>query len=94
MSPKIRKTSRLNFLSSIPKFYIGNFLDYRGADINYAKIIEIDYCRSYPLIEFDGDIKGYLPAKIEVLHKSLEVIVPETQIITGGDNKEGCKEGY
>ena len=72
----IRKTSRFNFLSSIPKFYTGNFLDYKGADINYAKTVEIDYCRSYPLIEFDGDVKGYLPAKIEVLHKSLEVIVP------------------
>lgn len=72
----IKKTSWINLFSSIPKLYLGNFLDYKGADISYAEKIEIDYNQKYPWIEFDGDIKGYLPAKIEIMHKALEIIVP------------------
>jgi YegS/Rv2252/BmrU family lipid kinase len=71
----IEQTSWMAVLSNIPKLYRGNFLDYAGARINYAKEIEIDYSAQYPLIEFDGDVKGYLPAKIEVLPQALEIIV-------------------
>jgi len=72
----IEQTSRLALLNNIPKLYRGNFLDYKGAKIDYGRKIEIGYSPQYPEIEFDGDLRGYLPAKIEVMPKALEMIVP------------------
>jgi len=72
----IEARSLFGLLINLPKLYRGNFMDYKGARIAYAKKVEIDCCQQYPLIEFDGDVKGYLPARIEVLPKSLEIIVP------------------
>ncbi len=68
------RQSLFRFLRYIPKLYCGNFLEYPGAKITYAKKVEIEYCKEYPLIEFDGDVKGCLPATIEVMPKALEVI--------------------
>lgn len=68
-------TSGLRFFSSIPKLYCGNFLDYNGAQINYGNKVQISYCNNYPLAEFDGDVKGYLPATVEVMPKALEVLI-------------------
>ncbi len=71
----IQKKSWIALLSSIPKLYLGNFLEYAGAKITYARKIDIGCSLEYPLVEFDGDVKGYLPACIEVLPEALEVIV-------------------
>ncbi|MCP4652947.1 MAG: YegS/Rv2252/BmrU family lipid kinase [Candidatus Omnitrophica bacterium] len=70
-----RKTSWSKFLMSIPKLYNGNFLEYSGAALQYASEITINACPQYPFIECDGDIKGYLPAKIEILPKALAIVV-------------------
>jgi YegS/Rv2252/BmrU family lipid kinase len=72
----IKKTSLINLLLNIPRVYWGNFLKYKGANLKYCKEMEIRYNKKYPKLEFDGDAKGYLPAKINLLHKALEVIVP------------------
>ena len=71
----IEQTSWKEFLGSLLKLYVGNFLNYRGAKLSYAKKVKVDFNPLHPLIEFDGDVKGYLPAQIEVLPKALEVIV-------------------
>ncbi|HOX53832.1 MAG: diacylglycerol kinase family protein [Candidatus Omnitrophica bacterium] len=67
-------TSSLRFLANIPKLYCGDFLRYDGAKINYGQKVKINYCQNYPQVEFDGDVKGYLPAMVEVIPKALEVI--------------------
>lgn len=72
----VKKTSLINLLLNIPRVYWGNFLRYKGAELKYCKEVEIRYNKRYPQLEFDGDAKGYLPAKIDLLHKALEVIVP------------------
>ncbi len=72
----IKKTSLINILSNIPKLYWGNILDYNAAEITYAKSLDIGICSDYPQIEMDGDVKGFLPARIEVLAKALRIIVP------------------
>jgi YegS/Rv2252/BmrU family lipid kinase len=71
----IEMTSGIRFFCNIPKLYFGNFLDYDGAQINYGGKVQINYCDDYPSLEFDGDVKGHLPATVEVIHKALEVIV-------------------
>jgi len=71
----IEMTSGIRFFCNIPKLYFGNFLDYNGAQINYGGKVQINYCDNYPLVEFDGDVKGLLPATVEVIHNALEVIV-------------------
>jgi YegS/Rv2252/BmrU family lipid kinase len=70
----ISLTSWAKILTSLYKLYLGNFLQYQGARISYAKEIKIDYCKAYPKIEFDGDVQGELPAEISILPKALEVI--------------------
>ena len=72
----VEKTSLLKLLSNIPRIYWGDFLKYKGAHLKYCREIEIKYNKEYPEIEFDGDANGFLPAKIELLPKKLEVIVP------------------
>ena len=41
----------------------------------YGKEIDIDSKECNTCVEFDGDIRGYLPAKIEVVPKALGVII-------------------
>ncbi len=69
------KTSWRRFIVNLPKIYTGNFLDYDGARIVYGRMVEVSGCPRYPLLECDGDIKGYLPAKIEILPKALDVLM-------------------
>ena len=71
----IQKKSLFSVAANIHKLYRGNFLEYDGACISYGKEVEITCSSDDALVEFDGDAKGYLPAKVEVLNKSLEVIV-------------------
>lgn len=72
----IGKTSNISLLSNIPRVYWGDFLKYKGADLKYCKEVMIRYNEKYPKLEFDGDAKGYLPARINLLPKALEVIIP------------------
>lgn len=71
----VKKTSWRDFLSNLPRIYTGNFLKYEGASITYAQKTHIEFCRRYPFIEFDGDLKGYLPLTMEVLPRALKIIV-------------------
>jgi len=72
----VEKTSLLKLLSNIPRIYWGDFLKYKGAHLKYCREIEIKYNKEYPELEFDGDAKGFLPAKISILSRQLKVIVP------------------
>lgn len=65
----------LALLARIPDLYIGNFLKYKGASLRYLEEVTIEGDEEQ-LVEFDGDVKGYLPASISVAPKTMEVIVP------------------
>ena len=65
----------LALLARIPDLYIGNFLKYKGASLRYLKSVVIEGDKEQ-LVEFDGDVKGYLPAVVSVVPKAMEVIVP------------------
>ena len=70
----IKKENFIKLLFNIPKLYNGDFLSYKGSSLSHAKNIEIAFCKKYPLVEFDGDVRGYLPVRIEVLYRALEII--------------------
>jgi YegS/Rv2252/BmrU family lipid kinase len=72
----VKKTSNTSLLLNVPRVYWGDFLKYKGTDLKYCEEVVIRYNEEYPRLEFDGDTKGYLPARINLLHKALEVIVP------------------
>ncbi len=70
----IKKASFISLIANIYKLYIGDFLKVKGTCIEYGKEVEIDCDTQNIFVEFDGDVRGYLPARIEVIPKALEVI--------------------
>lgn len=71
----VQKKGLLSLLAHIPDLYMGDFLKYKGASLRYLKEITIE-SENESLVEFDGDTRGYLPAAITVVPKTMEVIVP------------------
>lgn len=71
----VAKTTWQEFYLQLHKIYTGNFLEYPGATMQYTEKIEISGCDDYPLVECDGDIKGYLPATIEILPRAINVLM-------------------
>ena len=68
----IQGKRKLSLLSNLWRLYSGNILDYNGSKVRNCKEVEVS---GNGKLEFDGDLRGYLPAKIEVLPKSLEILV-------------------
>jgi YegS/Rv2252/BmrU family lipid kinase len=69
----IKGKSKISVLSNLWRLYCGNILDYGEASLKYCKSAEVS--SKNLKIEFDGDFRGYTPARIEVLPKALELIV-------------------
>jgi YegS/Rv2252/BmrU family lipid kinase len=65
----------LSLLVRIPDLYIGNFLKYKGASLQYIEEISLESDDAL-MVEFDGDVRGGLPAAISVAPKAMKVIVP------------------
>ncbi len=70
----VKKMPVLLFLINIYRLYWGDFLKSKAASIIYGRKIEIEGNVEHTQVEFDGDVRGYLPVKIEVIPKALEVI--------------------
>lgn len=70
----IRGRRKIPLIANLWRLYAGNILDYSGAELLSCKEVEIQGSK-YELLEFDGDVRGYLPAKVEVIPKSLEILV-------------------
>jgi diacylglycerol kinase (ATP) len=70
----VKKMPFMSFVSHLPKLYAGNFLSINGVDLRYAREVVVESDKD-ALIEFDGDVRGYLPAKISVMPQALKVIV-------------------
>jgi diacylglycerol kinase (ATP) len=70
----IQGRHKIPLVANLWRLYAGNILDYSGAKLLSCKEVEIQGNKNERL-EFDGDFRGYLPAKIEVMPKSLEILV-------------------
>jgi len=70
----IQGKQKLPVIANLWRLYAGNILDYSGARLLHCKKVEVQGEKAERL-EFDGDFRGYLPAKIEVLPKSLEILI-------------------
>ena len=65
---------KIPLIANLWRLYAGNILDYSGAKILSCREVEVQGSENERL-EFDGDVRGYLPAKIKVIPKSLEILV-------------------
>jgi len=65
---------KIPLLTNLWRLYSGNILDYNGATFGWCKSVQV-YGKTGERLEFDGDFRGYIPAKIDVLPKSLEILV-------------------
>ena len=70
----LKKKRLIPLLMNMHKLYHGNFLEYEHADMSYGQTVEVFSTNDIAFVEFDGDMRGQLPAKIEVLPKALNVI--------------------
>jgi len=70
----IRGRYKLPVIANLWRLYLGNILDYSGAKLLQCREVEV-MGKENEKLEFDGDVRGYLPAKIEVVPRSLEVLV-------------------
>ncbi|MBU4501854.1 MAG: hypothetical protein KKA79_04625 [Nanoarchaeota archaeon] len=66
--------TKLSLLVNLWRLYLGNILNSSGARLEFCRKVIVEYNKANPKIEFDGDYRGYLPAKIEVIPRALEVI--------------------
>lgn len=73
----IRRFSLLALLANLPSLYRGTFLDHENVTATYARDVDILYDREHPEVEFDGDPKGFLPARVQVMPRGLEVMMPD-----------------
>jgi YegS/Rv2252/BmrU family lipid kinase len=71
----IGNCSKLSLVANLWRLYLGNFLECKGVELDYCKAVKIHLNERCPEIEFDGDLRGYLPATVEVIPKGLEVVV-------------------
>ncbi|NQT59520.1 MAG: hypothetical protein HQ557_11120 [Bacteroidetes bacterium] len=69
----IHGKGRMGLLKTLPAMYSGNATDSSGLFTKECRIVEI----SSPAIqelEYDGDPRGWLPARIEIIPKALDLI--------------------
>ncbi len=69
----ISAKSKLSLLKNVWRMYKGDIRRYKGAKFRFCEELEVKDNRN-KMVEFDGDHRGFLPVKVEVLEKALEVI--------------------
>lgn len=67
--------SKLKLLFQLWRLYWGNILDFKGASLQQGKKITIKSDDS-TWIEFDGDVRGRLPATIEIIPRAIKLLKP------------------
>lgn len=70
----IQGRHKVPLIANLWRLYAGNILNYSGAKLSFCNEVDIK-ADKLERIEFDGDFRGYLPAKIEIMPKSLEILV-------------------
>lgn len=69
----VSSSSKLSLILNLWRLYKGDIRDYKGAGLRYCRKIEVRSNRNNK-VEFDGDHRGFLPVKVEIIQKALEVI--------------------
>jgi diacylglycerol kinase family enzyme len=69
----ISSKSKISLLTNVWRMYRGDIRNYCGAKVRFCKKLEVRENRNN-MVEFDGDHRGFLPVKVEVLEKAMEVI--------------------
>ena len=70
----IQGKHKIPLVANLWRLYAGNILDYSKAKLLSCREVEVQGTGNEKL-EFDGDFRGYLPAKIEVIPRTLEILV-------------------
>ncbi len=70
----VEKRPYFSLLANLPRLYVGNFLNFKGAAIRYGRKVEIFCPDARALVEFDGDAQGMTPLEVDCLPRALEVI--------------------
>lgn len=69
----LQSSSKIKLLSQLWRLYRGNILDYPGASFSRGRKMTIS-SDDLSLVEFDGDVRGYLPATIEIIPRAIRVL--------------------
>jgi len=72
-SMALQSRSKMILLTQLWRLYWGNILDYSGASFSRGKKMTIS-SDDLGLVEFDGDVRGYLPATIEIIPRAIKVL--------------------
>jgi len=69
----LQSNSKIKLLTQLWRLYWGNILDYSGANFGRGKNIIIS-SDNLDKIEFDGDVRGYLPATIKIVPQAIKIL--------------------
>jgi diacylglycerol kinase (ATP) len=69
----IQSSSKIKLLIQLWRLYRGNILDYPGAILGYGNKMVIS-SNDLDRVEFDGDVRGHLPATIEIIPRAIKVL--------------------
>jgi len=69
----LQSASKLKLLSQLWRVYWGNILDYQGAALGRCEKMVISSDKP-GMVEFDGDVRGYLPITIEVIPGAIKLL--------------------
>lgn len=69
----LQAESKAKLLTQLPRLYRGNILNYEGAELFRAEEVIVD-SEDLTRIEFDGDVRGCLPATIKVLPQAIKLL--------------------
>ncbi len=69
----LQSRSKIKLLGQLWRVYGGNILDYAGASLGRAKKVVIE-SPDLDLVEFDGDVRGHLPAIVEILPREISLL--------------------
>lgn len=71
----VKNISIRHWLSVLKKMYSGKpIVSNDIVSLNYYKSVEVYGNNAYPEVEFDGDVLGFLPCKIEMAEDKLDLI--------------------
>jgi YegS/Rv2252/BmrU family lipid kinase len=69
----LQSRSKIKLLGQLWRIYNGNILDFPGASFGRCKKMTIS-SNDLSSVEFDGDVRGNLPATIEIMPKAIRVL--------------------
>jgi diacylglycerol kinase (ATP) len=72
-SLSLQSSSKIKLLAQLWRLYWGDILNYPGAKLKRGKKVVIS-SNDLSLVEFDGDVRGYLPITIEAMPQAINIL--------------------